>query len=285
MSAQPALRSANFLPNPPATLRGMGRIAVLILEMAGRSYKLRFAGSYMGLLWSVLGPLCSALVTATIFSFLMRGRMGASYAAIPYGVFYFVGFSIWGMISEVISRSTTTVVENATLITKISFPSAILPAVVVVTCLINYAVYLAIAVVLVLVHGVHFGSHMYLLPIYFLLGALLSAGIGYAAAAIGVFVRDLTHAIPIVLNILFFLSPISYSPDVLRQNAPGWVQALLLKWNPISQLIEGYRTSFIEVGAQVDVGGLLYLSVMSLAIFVLGFISFHALKPLFADVL
>ena len=269
----------------PALMRRARRMSVLIFEMAGRSYKLRFAGSYLGILWSILGPLLNALVTATIFFLLMRGRQGGIYAKIPFLVFFFAGFSIWGLVSEIVSRSTTIVLENAALITKISFPTSILPMVASACSFINYAVYLGIACILILIYGVRLSEHLYLLPVYFALAAILATGAGYFLASIGVFVRDTAQAVPVVLNILYYMSPIMYAPIVLRQGAPRWVQAVLLDWNPFSRIIEGYRTSFIDVGAPIDMGGLAYLAVLSGCVFLLGYLCYRALKPSFADVL
>jgi len=262
-----------------------GRRAALIFDMSARVYKLRYAGSYLGIVWSVLGPLASALVTATIFSFLIGGQMGARYAAIPYGVFYFSAFSMWSLLSEVPTRCTTTIIEHAGIITKISFPTPILPVVVLVTSLVNYAVFLALAVVLMVIDRTPVSPHLYMLPVYFAIGAVLSVGVGYFLAAIGVFVRDIAQGMPILLNVLFFTVPITYSPDLLRQGAPKWASTLLLDWNPLSRLAEGYRTSLVDIGAPIDTQGLILLAVLAAAVLGAGYASFRALQPAFADVL
>lgn len=261
------------------------RTAVLIAEMAGRSFRLRFAGSYLGLLWSVLGPLLNALVTATIFYFLMRGRLGGQYARIPFPVYFFVGFSIWGLMTEVMMRGTTIVLENAALITKISFPTSILPPVAFAGSLINFAVYLAIAVAMMLAYHASPSSHLYVAVVWFAIAALLATGVAYLVAAVGVFVRDIAPIMPVVLNILYYLSPIMYSPSVLRAGAPHWVARLLLDINPLSRLIEGWRSSFIEVGAPVDFTGLACVGTLAMLVFAGGFFTYRVLKPSFADVL
>lgn len=257
----------------------------LILDLMLRSYTLRFAGSYLGLLWSILVPLLSAGVMAVVFSFLVGAELGPTYAAVPYGLFYFAGFSVWVMMSEVVSRCTTVIVENGALITKISFPVTALPWSVLLTGLVTFLVLTVVTGLWMVVEQVPLGPNAPIAALYLLLAVIATMGVGYMAAAVGVFIRDLGQAVPILLNIVFFLSPITYSPDMVRAKAPSWAMAVVYDWNPVGRIVDGYRSALLSSSASVDFGGLSGTALAAIVVYAGGRYCFRALRPSFADVL
>lgn len=257
----------------------------LILDLTIRSYHLRFAGSYFGLLWSILVPLLSAAVTATVFSFLVGADLGPTYAGVPYAIFYFVGISIWTLMSEVISRCTMVIVENGPLITKISFPVATLPWAVLAAGLVTYMVLTIVTSTWMVVAGIPLGSGAAMAMIYLALAVVMTMGVGYLVAAFGVFVRDLGQAVPIVLSIAFFMSPITYSPDMVRAKAPPWALAFVYEWNPVGRIVDGYRASLIGNAQSIDWASVGFTFAFAVLIYAIGRYSFQKLQPGFADVL
>ena len=255
----------------------------LLMDMALRDLKNRYAGSYVGIFWTIMVPLLSSIVYVGVFSFLMRGGLSGEYAHLNFTVFYFTGFTPWFLFSEVLIRNLGIIRENTNIVTKVSFPNSILPLSVFLSSMVAHAVLILFCIALILIYGFSFSHRFYLLPVYLIFLFFITMGLSFFFATISVFIKDLSEIIPIFLNLLFFSTPILY-PYHLFNEAPKWAQYLLTA-NPFYHIAEGYRISLIHINVGINVNGIVVLSAYSIFFVPLGIYTFAKLKPSFADVL
>jgi lipopolysaccharide transport system permease protein len=235
----------------------------------------RFLGSALGLTWAVLSPLLLMGMFTFIFTFVFPGRLPGRPGTLPYVIWLLSGYGPWLAISEGLSLSTTSVVGNAGIIKNIAFKSEILP---VVSTLIGVApllVALMVVLFLLIASGEPPGPAVMSLPIVVGLQLLLVSGIGLFLAALNVFVRDTALALPTVLTLTLFASPIFYPLTTF----PKVIQAVL-QFNPFYVLAACYRAPILEA-ALPPLWMLVYLAIISVAVFLGGLSWFRRLKSFF----
>lgn len=257
----------------------------LVLELARRETRSRFAGSHLGILWAFFVPLLSSLVFVLIFSVLMRGTASGIYAGVSFSEMYFLGFGPWLLFSDVAARATSLIRENRSLIRNLQFDHRVLPVSMCASAIVAHAVVVALAVVIMLAHGHGFSPHLWALPLYFALLLVFSLGWAYLLAALSVYLTDLAYAVPIVLNLVFFTAPILYPPQLVIDGGSRTVQFFLLEINPVTRFVEGYRQSIIDIGQPFDAVNLLWCAGWAAVMIVAGFAVYRRLEKGFADVL
>lgn len=257
----------------------------LVVDLARREIRTRFAGSHLGILWVFFVPLLSSLVFVLIFSILMRGTMSGIYAGITFSELYFLGFAPWLFISDVVARATGIVRENRSLIRNLQFDHRLLPIAMCSSTAVAHLVVVALAILLVVAHGHRLNVHMLALPLYFALMATFSIGIAYFIAALSVYLTDLAQAVPIVLNLVFFTAPILYPPQLVIDGGSPSARFLLLELNPIARFVEGYRLAILDVGVPFDWLNLGICAAWAVAALVSGLATYRRLEKGFADVL
>lgn len=234
---------------PPASIwhaavAAMGKLweyRRFVLGMARRELEQRYLGSVLGSVWVVLNPLAMILVYTVVFGQIMRHRSPGLEDGLGYGLFLCAGLLPWGMFTEVLQRQVGIFREEGNLIRKLAFPRSTLPAIVVVTASINFAVTMAVLLVLLVVTG-RFPGWVFLgfVPLA-LLQQLLAVGLGVGLGVINVFFRDVGHMVTIGVQYWFWFTPIVYPIGV----APGWAQPLL-RLNPMTGVVEGYQGILLE---------------------------------------
>ena len=255
----------------------------LVLELIRRDLRTRYAGSLMGMLWSVGVPALNALVLSAVFSVLMSGRMGVHYEGLPFAVFYFAGFAPWVLFTEATSRATGVIIENAAIVKRVRFPLEALCFQVVGAAIIGHVVVLMVAGMLMLAYKVPFTAHLLALPLLLAITLALTLGICLALSALSVFLRDLTLLVPVGLNLMFFLTPILYPPTVLDA-APRIARMFILYLNPWHYIVEGYRWALLGTPT-LSPEGIAYAIVAAMAALIGGLVLFRRLKGAFADLL
>lgn len=257
------------------------RLAIMLAKMDLRN---RYASSFGGVAWNVGVPLLYALINVIVFSILTSRRMGANYGDLPFAIFYFVPLTLWAFFSEVVTRSTGIMREYGYLINKIAFPFWILPLVPVASALLNQFILIVVVAALMAYYGVAPAHTIYLyIPLWFV-SLILTLGVAYLVAALAVYVPDLSHIVPIFINILFWMTPILYPSALIEENASGWVRTLILDWNPFSYIVQLTRNAVFGLPGS-NWYGLLRLFCFVIFVFIIGLAVFRKLRRGFADVL
>ena len=250
----------------------------LVWRLARAEFKDRYAGTFLGAAWAVLQPTAIMGVFFYVFAFGLRpsGPNADVFAAS-----LLVGLGCWFWFSDAVSGGATAVTQSAYIVKKISFPLEILPVVPTISSLVVH-----LGVMTILAAGLAVTGHLALPRIVWLvyyMGALgaLSISISFVLAAITPFQKDVVPTTGLVINLLFWLTPIVWSFDLFHGGAADW-----LIWNPMTYVVEGYRYALIaEVTQAPTLAQASAFWATALMIFLLGASLYHRLRADFADVL
>jgi lipopolysaccharide transport system permease protein len=248
----------------------------LVAALAIRDVKLRYRQTVLGVTWVVLQPLLASGILAYVFGAVASvTKPGRS------SVFIFVlsGFIGWSLFNTILARAGQSLVQQSMLISKVFFPRIILPASALISALLDAGVGLALFAFLALFSGVRFGWQITSLPIWLALLVTLAFGLGLVSAALSVRFRDVQHIVPVLLQILFYASPIAYQSSAVPEK---WRFVFLL--NPLASLFEGLRWSLLGEGT-VRLSTVLSLTLVAVSILGLGFLVFHRAEREFADLI
>ena len=191
----------------------------------------KYKGSFLGVIWSFVNPLLQVLVYAIVFPFIMKNTQE------NYVVFLIVGILPWTWFVTSISQGTSCILANQGIIKKVYFPRTILPISVVTSGLINFLISCIIIFLFLLISGVGFSIYIVFLPLVILIQYIFSLGVLFITSAIDVYIRDAEYIINFFINMLFYATPIFYSPDIFAESPIS----LLIKANPLAIIITGYR--------------------------------------------
>jgi homopolymeric O-antigen transport system permease protein len=246
----------------------------LALVLAMKDLRVRYKQTFFGVAWALLQPLLGVLIFSVVF-----GRLaGLPTDGIPYPVFVYAGYAIWIYVASGVSGAAQSLVDNRDLVTKVYFPRLLAPIAAIVPGLVDLLPSLAVIGVFLAVYGVAPGPEVVLLPLWVAGGAVLSLAVGLWLAAVNVKYRDVRHALPFLLQIWMFLSPVVYASSLVHGR---WRLAYAL--NPVVTLVEGFRWS-IAGGPPPGWESLISLLVV-LVVLAGGFVYFRRVEQYFADVI
>lgn len=270
-----------FPATPVEMVASLWRNRSLIRASAKREVLGRYRGSVLGLLWSFFNPLFMLAVYTFVFSVVFKARWGGSSgdSKTEFALVLFAGLMVFNIFSECVSRSPALILANANYVKKVVFPLEILPWVNVIAALFHGAISLAVWLVAYLIlFGVPHAAVLYL-PLILLPLVLFIMGLSWFLASLGVYLRDVSQFIGVIMTMLMFLSPVFYSAEALPEAYRG-----LLYMNPLTPAIEQTR-AVLYWGQPPDVTQLLIYLLSSPIIAWLGFAWFQKTRKGFADVL
>ena len=237
----------------------------LLWVLVRRELKVKYRGSFLGYLWSMLNPLLNMAVISIVFSFLVRG--------IPnYPVYVLSGLLFWTWVGSSIAIGTQSIVNGAGLIKKVRMPVWIFPLVPVLTFAINLMLALLPFVVIYLVMDVPGTPQIWLFPIICVLFLVFLTGITLVLATMNVFFRDVGHVIEPALQMMFYATPVIYARD--HPMIPERV-AYLLGFNPFTHFIEVGRASIFPASQPVGVMDLLLVTALAAASLLVGIVVYR----------
>ena len=240
----------------------------------------RYRGSFMGILWSFFNPLFMLVVYTFVFSVVFKARWGAGGdSKTEFALVLFAGLMIFNVFSECISRAPGLILANVNYVKKVVFPLEILPWVGLGASLFHGAISLVVwlAAYLVLFGVPH--ATVLSLPLVILPLVLFTMGVAWFLASLGVYLRDVSQFIGVIMTVLMFLSPVFYSAETLPEAYRGF-----LYMNPLTPAIEQTR-AVLYWGQAPDLPLLATCLLVSLVVAWLGFTWFQKTRKGFADVL
>ncbi len=254
-------------------LRELWTYRDLLMILAGRDVKLRYKQTGLGVTWVILQP----LVAAVIFT-IMFGRFAKLPSdGHPYIVFVFSGVLIWNYFAAVLQRAGNSLITDARLITKVYFPRLAIPLASTFSALIDLLVALTVLAILLVVYGIAPTWRIAALPFFILLAAVTATGVSLWLSALNVKYRDFVHAMPFLLQVWMFASPVAYATSIVPEK---W--RLLYSLNPAVAFIEGVRWSVLGTSS-IRVEMVMLTAVVSLTVFVAGAFFFRRVERGFAD--
>ncbi|GAX37965.1 ABC transporter permease [Nodularia sp. NIES-3585] len=255
----------------------------LLRTLVRRDLEARYKGSVLGNLWPLVNQLSQLLIYTYVFSVVLRVKL--TLTSLPennftFGLWLFAGLLPWIAFSGGLMQSASSVVGQPNLVKKVVFPLALLPLVPILSTFIESSLGLMALILFVAVQAHTLHPTLALLPLVWLTQLLLTAGLGYLAAGLTVFLRDVPQTLGVTLNIWMYLTPIIYPASAIPEAWRNWVFWL----NPLTAIAEVYR-DLILVGDVQHWGEWGVASAIALMIFCFGFTVYQRLRPAFADVL
>ena len=239
----------------------------------------RFARSKLGGLWAIFNPLAQVAIYALILSNIMQARVAGIEGQYAFTIYLSAGMLAWNLFSEIVSRCVNVFIVNGNLIKKAMFPKIVLPAITVGSCLLdNVMLFIAILVIFALVGHVP-GFSIIWLPLLTLATVALAVGVGLILGIFNVFIRDVGQVVPIVLQILFWFTPIVYPLSIIPESYRHY-----LYLNPIYPLVSAYQDVLVY-GVAPNLTHVLAITAFSTGLMLLGFILFTRASEEMADVL
>ncbi len=232
----------------------------------------KYKGSFLGILWSFVNPLLQVLVYAIVFPIILKSPEP------NYVVFLIIGILPWTWFTTSLSQGTFTILGNAGIIKKVYFPREILPISVVTSGLINFLISCLIIFAFLIFSGIGFSGYFIYLPLVILAQYVLTLGIVFITSAINVYIRDAEYIINFIVNMLFYATPILYSPDIFE----GTKFEALIRCNPLATIINSYR-DILYHQASPDMNMLLLVLGIGLVILFVGIKVFRKLERGFAE--
>jgi lipopolysaccharide transport system permease protein len=256
----------------------------LLRTLVRRDLEARYKGSVLGNLWPLLNQLSQLLIYTYVFSIVLKVKLSLKGLPadnnIAFGLWLFAGLLPWIAFTGGLTQSAGSVVGQPNLVKKVVFPLALLPLVPVLSTFIESALGLAALIVLVAISSGTLHPTLALLPLVWLTQLLLTAGLGYLAAGLTVFLRDIPQTLGVILNLWFYMTPIVYPASVIPERLRDWVFWL----NPLAVIAQVYRDLVLVGSVEHGLEWVVAFGVSGV-IFGVGFWCYQKLRPAFADVL
>ena len=256
------------------TLGELFRDRELLYFLVWKEIKVRYKQTALGVAWVILQPLLGMMLFTLLF-----GRVAKLPSdGLPYPVFYFASLLSWTYFSSSVITASNSVISNTALVTKVYFPRILLPASVVIAALLDLAIASSILFGLLLFHQIPLTPGLFLIPLILTLLFVLTLGMGQLFAALNVNYRDIKHALPFLMQLWMFASPVVYPMSMVPEQY-HWLVSL----NPIAGIIEATRAVIAGRPVPWDWVGISCL--VTTAVFIMGIWYFHRTARRFADVI
>ena len=248
-----------------------------ILSSIKSDFKTRFVRSKIGGVWMVLHPLAMVLIYTIILSSLLKAKIPGVDSDYAYPIYLMAGILGWTIFLESVSRSLTIFIDNGNLIKKVSFPKLVLPLITFGTVIVNNLV-LLLAMLLVFGFLGHFpGVQLIWLPVLLITTIIFGMSIGLILGVLNVFIRDIGQIVPIILNFMFWLTPIVYTINIIPEPYQPW-----FSYNPMTHIVALFQDVLLH-NRMIDLMKLAELMVASLALLALGLFMFKKASPEMVD--
>lgn len=215
------------------------RNRILLRELVVTDFKLRYQGSVLGYLWSLLKPLMLFAILYVVFVKFLKLGDGIEH----YPVYLLMGIVMWTFFTEATSQGMSAIVARGDLIRKINFPKYIIVISGTISALINLLLNLVVVFVFMAVNGVAINWTLILLPINIIELYVFSLAVAFLLSALYVKFRDISHIWEVVLQGAFYATPILYPISMVITVSP--LAAKLLMLNPVAQIIQDARYNAI----------------------------------------
>lgn len=284
----PTTKEAGTNPHAaqPISLMALGkslwRNRQLIMQMTEREVVGRYKGSAMGLAWSFFNPVFMLVVYTFVFSEIFKSRwggIGADDSKTQFAVVLFVGMIVLSLFSEVINRAPALIISNVNYVKKVVFPIEILPVITMGAALFHCLISLCVLLAAFALFNGYLHWTAVLVPVVMLPLVILTTGLSWMLASLGVFLRDVGQTIGIITTVLMFLSPVFYPITAVPERFRPFIMA-----NPLTFIIEQARAVLIW-GHLPDWIGLGIYSLAATAVAWAGYVWFQKTRKGFADVL
>src|SRR5437660_11065117 len=246
----------------------------LLYFLTWRDIKVRYKQTILGATWAIIQPLFTMLLFTLFFGKLAHIPSDG----VPYPIFAYAGLLPWMFFSNAVTSSGNSLVGSSNLITKVYFPRMIIPSAAVGAGLVDFAIAFVILIALMIYYRVSLNWNLLAVPLLLALTTLLALGIGMWTSALNVKYRDIRYALPFLIQLWMFASPVIYPASMMPQK---WRWVLWL--NPLTGIIEGFRSSLFGAN-KFDWSALGLSTAITFAMLVYSAYNFRRMERVFADI-
>ena len=258
----------------PLKLGELWQYRELLVFLVWRDTKVRYKQASLGVAWAVIQPLMTMVIFSVIFGELAK----LPSENIPYPLFSYAALLPWQLFSGALTRSGSSLVGNATLLTKVYFPRLIIPLSATIGGLVDFSISFLVLLGLMLFYGMAPTWAILWLPLLVVFTLVTALSVGLWLSALNVEYRDVQHIIPFIIQAWMYASPVAYSAELIPSGPWRFVYGL----NPVAGIIQGFRWALL--GASPP-GELMLVSVgMVMILLVAGLYYFRRMEKVFADV-
>lgn len=256
----------------PFNIRDLWTYREVLYFLVWRDVKVRYKQAALGAAWAIIQPLFLMIVFTFFFGRLMRVSTGD----IPYPLFVYAAIVPWSFFSNAVVSSSNSLTGNSNLITKIYFPRLLIPAASICAGLIDFAIASLLLAALLPYYDVELGWSVLLYPVLVLLTALLALAVGIWMSALNAKYRDVRHALPFIIQVWMFSTPIIYPLSIVPDQ---W--RWLIRLNPMTGLVESFRSALFGTGVNwASLGSSALIIIIALVLFTY---IFRRMEDYFAD--
>ena len=257
----------------PLNLKDLWEYRELLYFLVWRDITVRYKQSTLGMAWALIQPLLTMIVFSVLFGWLVKVPSDG----MPYPLFAYAALLPWQLFASAVTSSSNSLAANQHLISKVSFPRIIIPVSAVAVNLLDFAVGSVALLGVLALYNAALTSAVLVLPLLALVTLAAALGLGLWVSALSVRYRDVRHALPFLIQVGMFATPVVYSASLV---AESW--RMLYAINPMVGVVEGFRWALLRTGTALS-PMILVSSSAAIAILAGGAFYFRQMERTFAD--
>jgi len=246
----------------------------LLFMLALRDFKVRYAQTFLGILWGVIQPFITLLIFTLIFGKAVKVDTGS----VPYPIFALTGMIVWGYFSFVISQAGSSIINAQSIITKIYFPRLIIPISKMLLGLIDFIIAFVFLFFVLIYYRFSPTTHIIFLPFFILLLFAISSAAGIFLSSLSIRYRDVQYMIPFVVQIGLYISPVAYPSSIIPEK-----YHMLYHLNPLTTVIDGFRWC-ITGAPEINLNHIALTSLGTLVLLSCSIYYFRKVENIIADI-
>lgn len=247
----------------------------LLFFLSWRDIKVRYKQTILGIAWALLQP----LLTMFLFSLIFGKLAGLPSEGVPYPIFTYTALLPWQLFAYALTMSSTSLVTDQSLITKVYFPRLVIPISSVIAGLLDFGLSLLVLLTMLVLYRIPLTARLLMLPLLVVLALLSAIAVGLWLAALNVQYRDVRYTLPFLTQFWMYATPIAYSITLIPER---W--RIIYSLNPMVGVVEGFRWAIL--GSSYSVGPVILVSsAVVLALLLGGLVYFKRMEDSFADVI
>jgi lipopolysaccharide transport system permease protein len=237
----------------------------------------KFIRSKLGGLWMILHPLSQVLIFAFVLSAVLSAKLPGIDNQYAYAIYLMSGTLGWSLFAEIVNRCLTLFIDNGNLLKKLVFPKIALPLIVTGSALVNNTLLFAAILAIFGALGHMPGVEVFWLPALMIVNIALALGLGLALGVLNVFMRDIGQIVPVIMQFLFWFTPIVYMANIIPEEYRNW-----LEFNPLIPIITGYQNILLYNHAP-DWAGLGVIALIAMTLLAFALLLFRKASPEMVD--
>jgi lipopolysaccharide transport system permease protein len=276
---QPTIKIRPSAPLYALELGQLWEYRELLLFLIWRDVTVLYKQTLIGAAWAIIQPVMTMVIFTIVFSRFAK----VSSDGFPYPIFAYAALLPWQYFASAVTRSGVSLVGSSNLISKIYFPRLIIPISAAVAPIVDFSIAFLILIGMMFFYGIQPTWHLLLLPVFLLIAFITALGVGLWVSAMHVRYRDVGYAMPFLVQLWLYASPVAYSISTVTQNlTPFWQWVYSL--NPMVAVVEGFRWALLGT-AYPPMSSIFTSMGMVLILLLSGLVFFKKTESVFADVI